>query len=274
VTEYGITISGSGVPIERASDYQRILDSRWKTASIVMSVRFAVDNFQTLPTFTKVLDHNLGYIPAFEAPFFNTTYEVQGSLASTYLFVADNTSIWFVNESPGTSDAYKIDGYINVYDINMEVDFESEPTGLVAAPKRGNIGVKIVGNGKYSARNANDSDPLGFSLSTDAKGIGIARIATLNSRGGVPFTIPSRGIIKHGLPYPPLVKLVNTDPYLDNFLVTKKPPSTTGKFYGPLRLLGATGVRVETGQLVVETSYVDNDTYRYVMFRDPVEIAG
>ena len=263
VTEYGITISGSGVPIERASDYQRIIDSRWKTASIVMSVPFKTDNFAALPKFTKILDHNLGYIPAFEAPFFNTTYEQQGSVSGTYLFVADSSSIWFINENPDTTTPYKIDGYINVYDVNMQEDFESEPTGLVAAAKRGNIGIKIIGNGKYAAHDANDVDPLGFAISTDAKGIGIARISSLNN-----------GIIKHNLQYPPLVKLVDTDPYRNNFIVTSKPPSTTGVFYGPLRLIGSSGVQVKPGQLMVTLFPDDQERYRYIMFRDPVEIAG
>jgi len=266
VTEYGITISGSGVAIERASDYQRILDTRWKTTSIVASVPFKTDDFEYLPEFTKILDHNLGYIPAFEAPFFNTTGESQSSKSGFYLFVADRTSIWFINGNyTGTPSVkpYGIDGYVNVYDINMEKDFESEAVGLVAAAKRGNIGMKLVGNNKYAAHDANDADPLGFSVSTDAKGIGISRVAPLGS-----------GIIKHTLAYPPLVKLVDTDPYKNNFLVTIRPPSETNKFYGPLRLFGSSGVRIQPSQLVVTVNPGDESRYRYVMFRDPVEIAG
>jgi len=278
VTKYGIAIAQSGTPIDRASDYQKIIDTRWKTASIIASIPYRNEDLEYGPEFVKIFDHNLGYIPAFEAPFYNTTYESQSSLSGSYLFVADSTSIWFVNgvhNSTPSASPTVIDGVINVYDVNIEVDFTSTRNGLVAAPRSSDRGVKLIGNGKYAAHDANDSDPLGFSLSTDAKGIGIAEIGTVHARGGDPvgFTVLNRGIIRHDLPYPPLLKLVDSTPYENNFLVQNKPPSATGKFYGPMRLLGSSGVRVEPGQLVIRTGYPDDDRYRYIIFRDPVDIA-
>jgi len=273
VTKFGVAIAQSGTPIARASDYQRVIDTRWKTMSVVATQKIYIEDAFVKDQTIKLLDHNLGYLPAFEAPFYNTRFEVQSSQSGSYLFVADRTSIYLIlTQGPGVGYEYTINGYITVYDLNMEEDYEGGDRGLLGSVGRSDRGIKLIGNGQYAARDVRDSDPIGFSVTTDAKAIGIDKVGTAQITGGVPFTVQGRGVIRHNLAYPPLVKVAirYTPAQLLIFGNLIPAPSPSTAFIGPLDL--PAGAIVEP-QAVVLPSYFD-ETYRYVIFKEPTEIAG
>lgn len=276
---YGATFSQNGTPIERAADYQRVLDTRWKTMSIVATVHFAKDDLMNGPKVVKILDHNLGYLPAFEAPFFNTRYEVQSTAAGSYAFVADRKSIYYVKIHPeSTTGDYKIEGNINVYDLNIEEDFDSKGKGTLVPATKTDIGMKIIGNGADAAKNVQDKGSLGYSVTTESKAFGIAKVAGAEITGAS-FVSPASVTIEHDLLYPPLVKFITMNPLgtssTDPNQHILPVPSDSEVFCGPMGI-GFTAsnmwVEAQTNRLIVSSSV--NDTYRYVIFREPTEIAG
>lgn len=273
---YGATFSQSATPIDRAPDYQRILDTRWKTMSIVATMQYDNADYQFGPKIVKLLDHNLGYLPAFEAPFFNTRYEVQSTAAGSYAFVADRTSIYFVKgHDPATTSLYAIHGNINVYDLNIEEDFDSKSKGTITPSTKTSMGMKIIGNDEYAAKNVGDKGALGYAVTTESKAFGIVKVDEVTITGAT-FIAPSTATIDHDLQYPPLIKLITTDPLqLSSPFPFLPRPSTSPVFCGPMGI-GFTAnnlsVKAETNRLIVQSS--TNGTYRYVIFREPTEIAG
>lgn len=278
MSDYGISISESSTPISRATDYQKVIDTRWKTTSIVSITPINIPDAFSSVVAIKLVDHNLGYIPAFEAPYYNTRFETGLSHTGGYLFIADRSSIYFITSPDQTLESgYTIVGNIIVYDINMEVDYVSELSGsATAATSKSNRGMKIIGNDQYAARDASDTNPLGFSFTTDSKAIGIDRIGTVNITGGdsVGFTVLGRGVINHKLSYPPLVKTARIFSNTTNGIIivgsqTFQSPSNSITFYSQLQL---TYAKIES-QAVILQSFT-NDTYRYILFKEPTEIAG
>lgn len=266
---YGATFSQSATPIDRAPDYQRVLDTRWKTMSIVATQHFAKADLMNGPKIVKILDHNLGYLPAFEAPFFNTRYETQSTAVGSYAFVADRKSIYYVkvHVEIATSD-YAIEGNINVYDLNIEENFDSKAKGTITPSTRTDIGVKIIGNDLYAAKNVNDRSALGYAVTTDSKAFGVLKVDEVSISSGT-------GIINHDLQYPPLVKLITTDPLRLGSSAELPVPSNSPVFCGPMGIgFSASNlwVKTETNRLIVNSS--TDEIYRYVIFREPTEIAG
>jgi hypothetical protein len=275
--EYGVAIAQTGTPVARASDYQRILDSRWKTVSLVVTAPLNIPDLFAMPDeITKIVDHNLGYLPAFEAPFFNTRYEVQSTFFGAYLFVADRKSIYLINQVAGNTfqsaeNARSIIGAINVYDINMEEDYSSMPKGVPSGSVESHHGIKIIGNDQYAAKNVQDSAALGFATTTDAKAMGIYKVDSVT----VP-TPPQFGTatatVDHELGYPPLIKFADMNPLFGSIYQSYTAPSNSDAFIGALSL-GNLGLRVRAkpNQITVESSV--GKEYRYVLFREPTEVA-
>lgn len=275
--QYGVAFAQSGTPVARASDYQRTIDSRWKTVSLVATAPLNIPNIFTMTSeITKILDHNLGYLPAFEGPFFNTRYEVQSSFFGSYIFVADRKSVYLINtvannSAFGPADARSIIGAINVYDINMEEDYSSMPKGVPSGSIDSHHGIKIIGNDEYAAKNVQDSSALGFSTTTDAKAMGIYKVASVSIPAPPQFGT-SEAIVAHELGYPPLIKFADMTPLFRNQFINYPAPSNSDAFIGALSL-GNLGLRVraKTNQIVVESSV--GKEYRYVLFREPTEVA-
>lgn len=266
---YGATFSQSGTPIDRAADFQRILDTRWKTMSIVETQPFIGGLGANFTTY-KILDHNLGYLPAFEAPYYNTRYEVQSTAAGTFAFVADRTSIYFVKVNGVDLPKYTMNGHINVYDLNIEEDFDSQAKGNMLSPKKTSYGIKIVGDDEYAAKNVGDAGTLGFAMTTESKALGISRVnQVIITSGG--FGEDAKAIIEHDLGYPPLIKFINMNPITGGITA----PSNSPVFCGPMGMSFGTNnlwVRAETNRLTVSASQAS--TLRYIIFREPTEIAG
>ena len=70
MARYGVQISQQGVSIERAADYQKVLDSNWKFLDIAFEVDIDVKiGMGARPNgyyLVELFNHGLGYIPAFE----------------------------------------------------------------------------------------------------------------------------------------------------------------------------------------------------------------
>lgn len=277
----GIAISYDGIDIRKASDYQRTIDTRWKTMNIVMSRRYVNNDIQNGPQITKLFDHNLGYLPAFDAPYFNSRYEVGSTISGAYAFVADTKSIYFVkysNTSTPSANPYKIDGYINVYDLNIEEEYESPTKGLEGSTGNSTNGIKIVGNGDFATRTVNDQGAYKFSITSEGKAFGINKVGTAEITNANPMSaINGSTTIPNDLPYPPLIKFVilgmpgsrdlNTGvPLLplpsNDKLCSQMGFSGTRNFY----------VRTSGGKITVESS--ENGQFKYIIFRDPIERVG
>jgi hypothetical protein len=242
--------------------------------SIVKSFKYDNADLMFGPRVVKLFDHNLGYLPAFEAPFFDTRYEVQSTAVGSYAFVSDRKSIYFVKFHPESSTGdYAIHGNINVYDLNIEKDFDSKAKGTLTPSTNTDIGMKIVGNDEYAAKNTQDKGSLGYAVTTESKAFGISKIDEITITGAS-FITPGSTVIEHDLQYPPLVKFITMDPLQLNSNALPI-PSASPVFCGPMGIGFSANnlwITTETNRLIVNSS--TNVTYRYVLFREPTEIAG
>lgn len=279
--QYGVVLTQSGTPVQFASDYQRVVDTRWKTMSIVATAPFQMNGIRGDVGAIKILDHNLGYLPAFEAPFFNTRYEVQMSGSSAFRFIADTKSIYFIarNDLLPIIYNYAIDGYINVYDLNIDEGYTSKTEGLLSSPSETDMGIKIIGNDEFAAKRVNSSRASGFSMTSESKALGVAEVADVTLSGFVPGGWAT-GTIDHDLGYLPLVKLIDPEPF--QFTPTDfqpvnpfSRPSNDTRFCGPMTLGFSSDNIMVTAQFQrLELQASVNKTFRYVLFREPTEIAG
>lgn len=279
----GIAISYDGIDIRKASDYQRTIDTRWKTMNIVKSVKYVNNDLQMGPQIQKIVDHNLGYLPAFDAPYFNGRYEVQSTISGSYTFVADTKSIYLVkyfNTSTPSANPYRVNGYINIYDLNIEENYESVTKGLQGATGNATNGVKIIGNGDFAAKTVGDQGAYKFSITSEGKAFGIQKVGTAEITNAVGLPSPANGSteIPNDLPYPPLIKFVvlgmpgARDPNTGGPLLT--PPSSDPKLCSPMSFSGIRNffVRSSGGRVTVESS--ENGKFKYIIFRDPIERVG
>lgn len=264
--EYGIAISQSGTPIKFADDYQKIIDTRWRPlgTAIAYKVDFTVD--PAAGKF-KLFDHNLGFIPAFEAPRqtdrLNASY--QSSPIGRAVFAADDTSIYIV-KGDTFDKKIVVTGYIYVYNFPINEPFDSQYKGVsMANTGKSDTGMKINGNSEFSYNRLEDDSNFGFSVNTNNKQLNVAKV-----------DVSTSNILYHAIPYPPLVKFSRK---LDDSIILGY--STGVKTYNNFPKdtytslsMADSGIYVNAGTQYKITIYNGGSDYAYVIFRDPSEIAG
>lgn len=182
MADYRAQISQDGVPLDRAADYQKTLDTKWPFLDIAFEQRVHVSKADWYSVNTDwyivLLEHNLGYLPPFQVREIGTTYLKDSMLSEV---VATSTKIiltgTFIVGDPTTP--LEIDLFVRVFAVDMTKEYKydgqfTQARPSVSIPK---YGAKIINQRKPGAR-LDSTELSDFSLHTSAKALGIHKTGT------------------------------------------------------------------------------------------------
>ena len=180
-------ISQEGIDVQRAADYQKVLDSRWR----FMEVAHEIDLTITVPPLSSsvsteqivdIFQHNLGFTPAFHGSFlplqtFNPNFDPELIGARIYC----NGEKMFFNRhvDAGTPvSAMNIRVKATIYNLPILEAYEApaEATSNVGRVES-DIGVRAL-DGTDSTVDISDSSSYGFSVDTKKKVISINKVVS------------------------------------------------------------------------------------------------
>lgn len=276
----GIVFSQSGVPVEYAEDYQKVLDTRWKPVGIAMEYPINLTIEAPLSAIkVKLFDHNLGYVPAMKAP--RQQDIVNRSIASApfsaIMFCADSTSVYYIARNVGGT----VSGTIYLYDFAINEPYDSAYRGIpMSGSHASDFGVKIVGNSERATNMINTGDEIGYAINTNLKTMSLAKVdvTTVTNAGGYLTDIV------FDIPYPPLINFsreLTTDSFkvyagggVYNYPIAIDTPTYTS--LGMIDNLGFVSNCV-AGQATLYVAGLAGQTsadIAYIIMRDPAEIAS
>jgi hypothetical protein len=209
----GIRIVEKGTTVDKAADYQVVLDSRWPLLQIQDEIN--IDVTLPIPTVFRewmlVQPQLLGYAPIYEFipdPTVPTVYTVP-SMSDDYqvrMIVTDKNVFAYAESyfGPGygtnPTTALRVKGVLRIYTNNLRNQFKSDALNAAAQRPSPNkdLGLKaMMVNANGHA--INDSDFSEFSVDTDTKALAVHQVA------GVSITVPTAAgtVIEHDLGYLP-----------------------------------------------------------------------
>lgn len=279
MAKYGIVIAQQGVPIDRAADYQKVLDSDWKFLNINVEVPidYSTGTISGANGYRvyKVYEHGLGYIPAWEfvpstSSGGNADIFSQGYKDMMRYLVADDKAIYLVAlYTGGVTSAVILKGFLRIFALNVMEEYAAPvgPIGPLQPLSSAMYGAKFADPNRGSAK-ITDEGIYAFSLDTQAKQISVHKHGTVVAAGDGTLTI------NHGVGYPPTYMLarVNQD-------------DKWGAFYGNPFGAGKETVGPMLPVAVRANTTVDNivftgqqstiaGKFAYVILKDPAEVAG
>lgn len=157
----GLKITQKGTDIERAADYQTVLDSRWP---LIEYIDFQVDTIVSAGGSLVVFNHNFGYPPGWEF-YPQTGFSDLGT--SGYI---DKTSLYATISG---ADQH-VKGRIRLYLTDFRANFKADTITISPANDihEDNIGLKILDETENSVT-MRSPDYNSYSLNTNAKALSI-----------------------------------------------------------------------------------------------------
>jgi len=244
MADFGFQIAQENVDIRRAADYQKTLDSRWRTLDAVFEVEVEVVHGGSGDT--MAFHHKLGFLPAF------TARKISGSGEVTWW--ADRQKV-YVRGDAGT---YSV--FLRIYDVDPTVEYRAPVLHISARPgsSASKIGAKFL-NQHRTSQGMRDDEKSHYSLNTQAKAMGIQQT-------GVVEATVSNGhelVITHDLGYPPTYLTAEMD-----LTDTSNPKiAVMGNVLGRVT---ANSVQVR----IVGALAVLLGSWAYLVLKDPIEVAA
>ncbi len=201
-----LKITQRGTDIERAADYQTVLDSRWPLLEIwqekqidVTFIPVAVNGtFDTQLLFS----HDIGSLPGWE--FYQDTSVVDAAYASAlsdYGIVVTKDAVYAENfwVTGDPTVRYRLKGMLRLYLTDFTNTYKADTLTIAPEPtKHGDgSGLKIVEQNTVGA-SMRKSDYINFSLNTDAKAMSIHMMGSQAPDGTTHYVD-----LTHGLGYLP-----------------------------------------------------------------------
>lgn len=270
----GIQIAQEGISIERAADYQKVLDDRWPFMDI--EVEKTIDWTRTVwPTDTgywleELAEHNLNYLPAFTSRMTvvsglsnprDIANEVIATNKKIYL-----RGLYFVGD-PTTPLTLRFTIRVLTVDITREFRQEVVRTSLDPKTSASTYGVRVLGErgGELS-----DEDMTKFNLHNNAKALAVQQTGTRTPNSGNGFGI----IVDHNLGYPPTFfyaryytpadwTFFHPNPLPDDTIITPINLSPSG-----LATSSTTRLSIFGAQSVLQGNYA------FLIVKDPLEVAA
>lgn len=251
--EYGAIFAQSGVPVSRSADYQRVLDSRWKFMEIAQFLYIDM----IIPTrsgssvyLNKILEHNLGFLPAFYCSPLNISIGFDIKISAT------KNAIWGYIPAVATS-AITVRGWLYVFNVDVTTYYKAPYNQPSFAPTGDtSYGAKFLEEDSHAR--IDDSGTVGFSLNTQAKALGVHMHDTY------PFDGAGVGpIISHGLGYPPT--------FLNAKMDTPSSFNNNEASIGPLGQPARALITNQTIQFRGAQSILLGN-YAYIILKDPSDI--
>lgn len=250
----GIVSMQAGADAGSSADYQRTLDSRLKYLELAKNEILEFNSFEPL-TFKPIVEHNLGYLPAFTA----RVISLEGASAgSRPLFVGDTKNIYMATGAAGWKPKVRI----GVYNVDFTSEYRAPITRTSPnnSGKASDVGLAILK--QPSNVNIEHNEFSNFSVHTDTKAMNIQQHGTAISVS----TGVNRMTITHDLGYPPSFMLARIYNQGDIFIEIPSDKATTpiGDFYGVTRATSI-DVTISGGQSAIV------GTFGYIILKDPLE---
>lgn len=268
----GAIISQQGIPIDQASDDQKVLDTRWVTLNIfsgpnysnVLNLPMVLDGALYVNTgYTTIYTHNLGYLPAFD--YLINSYTLSDPNAYTSFEVyADTNNIYLAPSIVTTFSAItlSINITLRIYTLPITQSFQAPTVNTISSvnPTQSNYGVEFA----LPADVAPDISNLPiaeYSFSTRLKPLNILQTGT--------YTIPGVGgsiIINYNYPQYPLYMLAQYFPNGINYanLTIANPLVGSLGFQGGRGTISPTTITINGVQAYFFGSFA------YILFKDPI----
>lgn len=276
---YGVEISQQGIPVDRAADYQKVLDSNWKFLDIAFEVDIDIkiglsgvpNGFHPIEIFT----HNLGYLPAFElipSPLSKEYTAYNNVLFSGYaealrLIRADNQKVYANILYNGNNIEMRLVGKLRVFalDILNEYTAPTIPVTTTSKSPQSRYGAKFLDLNKGKG-DIDDEALYPFTLNTRGKQMSVHKHGTQRTSSGL-LTIT------HNVGYPPTYMICKLEeksnwggyypyPFKTDYVVG----SMVTAYY--LAKLTPTTIQFKGVQASLQ------GLYGYIILKDPAEIAG
>lgn len=279
MARYGVQISQQGIPVDRAADYQKVLDSNWKFLDIAFEVDIDIKISLNGPTngYTAIpiLQHGLGYIPAFEYIPSPETVEYtpepvvnfSGYLDSLRLIKADNQNVYANILYYGTAINMRLRGKLRVFALDIMTEYLAPtiPVTTTAKTPVSRYGAKFL-NLNRGKGDIEDESMLPFTLNTRGKQISVHKHGTQRTDNGL-LTIT------HGVGYPPtylICKLEEKDEWASVYPYPFDSQYIVGSLVSAYYLAKLTKDTIEFRG--VQSTL--QGLYGYIILKDPAEIAG
>lgn len=273
----GIQISQEGVPIDRAADYQKVLDDRWPFLDIAFDQVIPVyqDTFPT-PThywYIELLRHNLGYIPAFMAR------DMDGNLLSLDIssgtdrgfVVATDEAIYYASLHTGFTSTAPLKGRLSVRVFACDITREFRQPHDMPAPRprqsAPRYGARVIKPTNQNGR-INDTEMSGFSLHNNAKAFAIQQTG-LRRAEAPDFDV----VIDHNLGYPPVYFIAPYNDYAEIYTgsVVGAPVPEGKNFCFQLNDVVVEATTTTTEMHIFGAQAVLVGNYAFLIVKDPLE---
>jgi hypothetical protein len=272
-SEFGITVSQQGIPVERAADSQKVLDSDWKFLDVVLEehVEAGYSAFDTTAVY-KVLSvkkHGLGHPPAFLWQLNRVSTALFGETPS-FEIVADDENL-YVGALLSTN-LLNTPFFVDLDVTFFSPDFTKEFTAPVqqAVPFRkseqSDYGLETllpeaIGRGIQSTRVED------FGMTSQAKALGIQKHGIVQASGGVIS-------ITHNFGAPPFFMLAKYYPEGQRI-------GAFGYPFGQKPMVSGINIAEGTGRVTkdilvlggAQYALQDTDKYAYILLKEPLSTA-
>lgn len=265
----GVVIAQQGINVGRASDYQKVLDSRWKFMDIFeevdIDISFPAWSGDTGIVTQKIYSHPIGKLCAFE--FWPSSESILPQFVNTFPYnslMADETGVFFQTIRQDLDRAFRIKGKLRQFTLEILEDYAAptEPIGAQSISVKNKNGAQFLDKSNYNTR-IGDSGLTGYTMNTAGKQLSIHKHGL--AKANVTLTIT------HNVGYPPSFLLCRADvlepaffpSVLDNRRVLR--PLRSNVFMGKSNESTITFRGVQSSLADIE--------YGYVILKDPAELA-
>jgi hypothetical protein len=183
----GIEVTQQGVGIDKASDYQKVLDSRWLFMEVGLEIdtTFSVPAMGAQTTFgyqrVNIMRHGMtrkgvAFVPAFHASYKIT--ETYNEYLQVIEVAADDTWIYFYRtySNGSTPAAWTVQFKAKVYTLPiLEAYLAPVEIAPLSGRTKSSIGVRAL-DGTDSSVDINESSSHGFSIDTRKKILSIHKV--------------------------------------------------------------------------------------------------
>jgi hypothetical protein len=263
----GAIISQQGIPIDQASDDQKVLDTRWVTLNIYTEQIYTNTISLTLQTglstnYLTVYRHNLGYVPAFDYVVSQTCSDSTATFGQDV--VADNQNIYYipncsVNNPPATLTITII---LRIYDLPITQSFQAPTVNTISSvnPTQSNYGVEFALPADVAPK-ISEFPVAEYAFSTRLKPLNILQYGTVTAVGGyisINYNYPNYPMYMLCQYYPNGYSRVGSLVKLGN------PAVTSLGFSGGHGTINSTTITVSGTQSIFAGGYA------YILLKDPI----
>lgn len=212
MSKAGIRISQAGIPVDRATDYQKTMDERWPLLEhsfmgivdiqkLSTASEGVIENAGGTIAFVPVFKHGRGYLPAFRVKRIATSgFDSSGTPLEQAMF-ADEQYIYLRIFKSAGAIVINVKFFLAVVDRDCTQEFQA-PIDIITANQVTNpsdFGLKIKNN--ITAQGMREKNKKEYNLNTNAKSMAIQMHGV---RTAGPGSVPAYNVvIDHRLGYPP-----------------------------------------------------------------------